>query len=95
MSCLLLSIGSVRSWSLAAQDNKWSKLLITLWKVGAIVNSLTMPPCALQQNQSEKGEKKKNMTKNIIQLYYKQKKEIQELYEENDDLNQRRWDTGS
>lgn len=35
------------------------------------------------------------MIKNIIQLYYKQKKEIQELYEENDDLNQRRWDTGS
>lgn len=32
------------------------------------------------------------MTKNIIQLYYKQKKEIQELYKENDDLNQRRWD---
>lgn len=53
--------------------------------VGAIVNSLTMPLCALQQNQREKGEKK--ITKNIIQLYYKQKKEIQELYEENDDLN--------
>lgn len=53
--------------------------------VGAIVNSLTMPLCALQQNQREKGGKKK--TKNIIQLYYKQKKEIQELYEENDDLN--------
>lgn len=35
------------------------------------------------------------MTKNIIQLYYKQKKDIQELYEENDDLNQRRWDTGT
>lgn len=75
----------MRSWSLAALDNKWSKLLIALWKVGAIVNSLTVPPCALQQNQSEKG--KKEMTKNIIQLYYKQKKEIQELYEENDDLN--------
>lgn len=35
------------------------------------------------------------MSKNIIQLYYKQKKEIQELYEENDKLNKRRWDIGS
>jgi len=40
-------------------------------------------------------EEKKYTTKNLIQLYYKQKKEIQELYEENDDLNQRRRDTGS
>lgn len=60
--------------------------------VGAIVNSLTVPLCALQQNQREKGKK---MTKNITQVYYKEKKEIQELCEENDDLNQRRWDIGS
>jgi len=43
----------------------------------------------------KKGREKKNMTKNIIQLYYKQRKEIQEVYEENDDLNLRRRNTGS
>jgi len=43
----------------------------------------------------KKGREKKKMTKNIIQLYYKQRKEIQEVYEENDDLNLRRRNTGS